>query len=433
MWFSIVALTAPRIVMRATDDQMSSTLWSEARLKRRREPKEELPTLWTEERYTAAVVLGKSLSEGRLSIEHASRVSALVRSLKTSRPALVIFAPATASLSGSGGLNEAHAACAYYHHLCDSLGIDAVEPYVTSRPLTRESVTSLLPSLSSRWNRPEMPFHLSVFGAAYQLETWEKIMTWEPRLSCLWPLQQRSDQQKPGSPDFDTTWSLEAVAYPPSLLISDNDCSRRFLARMYTLADALVPLVLNLNAAANRQGYFHAHFYHELEWFRKSLSDVRAIVDSDLRPFWLPTFNALRSHDPGGGLDQALQLIAANAVKLQALVEPASYDADALTYEQYREAQALAARVLADVRAATDPDRPLDAKDWGRLIDDPVTKQIVSLDLHDIVATATGDHANVKTFVESLINDHRVVIHKNRDYYESRMTDKNFEVGIPLG
>ena len=74
--------------------------------------------------FCVAVVLGKALCSGRISVEHAARCSALARALLERRldPDQVVFTASAASKAEGCG-DDATVACSYFLHLCEALGV----------------------------------------------------------------------------------------------------------------------------------------------------------------------------------------------------------------------------------------------------------------------------------------------------------------------
>lgn len=352
----------------------------------------------SDETYTVAVILGKGLARGRVSIEHAERVCGLVRALGEGlSPCLVVFASSAASRTQEEptGLDDAHAACAYFQHCCESvLGASFPESRAIVWPIpltTKESMRKLVASaIAPRLRTLDAPLHLALFASDYQLHRLDKVWKVTPRLSLLGPLAARNatkhkGPKKPEDRTFETSWSYCAVPYPPRLLAADP--AGAFLARTYVVVDALVPLLVNLHAVCNKEEFLAREYYDDLLDVKQRLAHAQALVDSPMRPASLrslPTMAALSPSeltalanrpDAPPLVDEALERVVRWLGELERTLRPAALRTDSLQSEDWRKALKLLQRTIAEARAATDPDLPLPASDWGKLLEaSPVDK-----------------------------------------------------------
>ncbi|KAJ1446786.1 hypothetical protein M885DRAFT_545250 [Pelagophyceae sp. CCMP2097] len=427
--------------------------------------------------FCAAIVLGKAMKQGRLSVEMAARISGLVRAMRDERvePDVVIFTPSAAGRpsameqSEAGTPDDASVACAYFVHLCDSVGLDVPEcaMYVSTTPLTtRDSMRRLLatciyPRLrekKAKYASGALSLHAAFFASGYLLQRLERVQHITPRLSLFAPLAERDgrlndrnefheaqkqQQRKRKAPDDDageevgaTTWSLEAVRYPPALL-ADGDAALNhpdahvgavgtakgpmatlFLARTHVIFDSLMPLLLNVRAVVGKEEFLSREYYEDLLVARKLLAVQLALVESPLRPAGmraLPIMSSISAAALAQGLhasavvdedmvlnadgsaadpldvpiskrrpltsdveppllDEALETILGWLAELTRLLRPAAMRTGDLSVEDWRHALRLLQKTMTEGRAATDPDRALAAAEWGRLLDEEEIK-----------------------------------------------------------
>ncbi|KAK7233327.1 hypothetical protein SO694_00109098 [Aureococcus anophagefferens] len=269
--------------------------------------------------FIVAVVLGKALCSGRISVEHAARCSALARALLERRldPDQVVFTASAASKAEGCG-DDATVACSYFLHLCEALGVplDPESLVVSPTPVTtRVGMQSLL----ERFVVPQLSatagLHLTFFASDYQLSRLERIGAVTPHLSLFAPLAERRDVflqhvaatealyktnttrkgQRPRMPSLSakdggaTSWALEKVLYPPGLLISSGDAfAASFLAQTHVIFDSLVPLLLNFHAivnnCVNKEEILAAEYYDDLLLAKRRVSEQLQLVDSPMRP-----------------------------------------------------------------------------------------------------------------------------------------------------
>ena len=192
-----------------------------------------------------------------------------------------------------------------------------------------------------------------------------------------------------------TSWSLEKVLYPPGLLISSGDAfAASFLAQTHVIFDSLVPLLLNFHAIATKEEFLAREYYDDLLIAKRRISDQLALVDSPMRPaaLRLKTMASFSPHVlarqkdrlPGDMLiDEALESILHWLAEIERLVRPAAMRQNVLEQDDWSEALRLLKRAMAAARAATDPDCPLPASAWGRLVDRD--EPDASLDLGDLL------------------------------------------------
>ena len=377
--------------------------------------------------FCVAVVLGKALCSGRISVEHAARCSALARALLERRldPDQVVFTASAASKAEGCG-DDATVACSYFLHLCEALGVplDPDALVVSPTPVTtRVGMQSLL----ERFVVPQLSatagLHLTFFASDYQLSRLERIGAVTPHLSLFAPLAERRDVflqhvaatealyktnttrkgQRPRMPSLSakdggaTSWSLEKVLYPPGLLISSGDAfAASFLAQTHVIFDSLVPLLLNFHAIVNKEEILASEYYDDLLLAKRRVSEQLQLVDSPMRPaaLRLKTMATASPHalarqaaaarsdgdgddrrrqDEAAGqqfVDEALERVLARLNEIERLVRPAATREGYLDAADWERALALLQAVLAEARAATDPDAPLPASEWGRLVDE---------------------------------------------------------------
>jgi len=366
------------------------------------------------ETFTVAVVLGKALARGRVSIEHAARVCGLVRALRDGlSPCLVVFASSAASRAVESNsslplLDDAHAACTYFQHCCESVlgaAFPASRVMVSPTPLTtKEAMRKLLNgAISPLLKTPSEPVHVALFASEYQLRRFEHVWRVTPRLSLLAPLAARNDlplkHKKKAAPEppvgrpsggpqeelapkdrrYETTWSFRGTPYPPKLLA--DDAAGAFLAKTHVVVDSLVPLLVNLHGVVSREEFLAREYYDDLCDAKTRLARAQAVVDSPMRPAALrslPTMATLSSADLSAHVnrpdapplvDEALERVIRWLNDLERLLRPAASRTDSLTAEDWRTALKLLHRALTEARLATDPDRPLPASLWGSLLE----------------------------------------------------------------
>ena len=416
----------------------------------------------TRPQFCVAVVLGKALCRGRISVEHAARCCALVRALAEKRlePDMILFAASAASKS-AGSRDDATAACTYFLHLCDSIGLRVEERTLAVSPMpitTRVGMKEVLEASIAPHLDAASRLHLAFFASDYQLSRLERIGAVTPHLSLFAPLAERRDKflqhvaesearaktaatrEKKGetpetaaSPpephktgaangttttsssdptsalaDLDprvggaTSWSLEKVCYPPGLLVSRDDAfAASFLAQTHVIFDSLVPLLVNCHAIVNREEFLAREYYDDLLLAKRRVSEQLRLVDSPMRPaaLRLKTMASLSPHviaknhpnakDPEDAnrtflIDEALERVLHWLSEIERLIRPAATRQDFLDTEDWQRALELLQRAMAEARAATDPDMPLPASHWGRLIDKD-EPNYGDLDLHDLL------------------------------------------------
>lgn len=402
-----------------------------------------------DETFTVAIVLGKGVASGRISVEHASRVCSLVRALRDGlSPCLVVFASSAASraaascdadgklLNESCGLDDAHAACTYFQHCCESVlgaAFPASRVVVSPTPLTtKEAVRKLIVgAILPRLKTVAAPLHVALFGSDYQLRRLDKVWRVTPRLSLLSPLAQRNATPKPrqkkkagpaedGKAEVDrayeTSWSFGSARYPPLLLA--NDAAGNFLAKMHVLVDSLVPLLINLHGVVNKEEFLAREYYDDLCDAKARLARAQAVVDSPMRPAALralPTMATLSPSELSAHLnradapplvDEALERVIRSLNDLERLLRPAASRTDSLAVDDWRRALKLLQRALADARAATDPDRPLPADQWGMLLDEARTDSSRRRSSKtQLLPTTNDDHDRLTTTAVHLNDD----------------------------
>lgn len=398
-------LETPKIPLYATEEEKTYEYleWLEILAGRR-------PQAGGDDTFTVAVVLGKALSSGRVSVEHAARVCGLVRALRDGlSPSMVIFASSAASKGdispqatsnhnnkrSASSLDDAHAACTYFHHVCESvLGapFPASRVVVSSTPLTtKESMRRLLSGpIGQRLRSESDPIHVALFASEYQLQRLDKIYRVTPRLSMLTPLALRNATVVPSKKKkkassfasdssaeraYATTWSFRSVPYPPQAL---SDEAATFLSKIHVVLDSLVPLLVNLHGVVNKEEFLAREYYDDLCDAKVRLERARAVVDSPMRPAALRSLRTMASLSPSKLnaadaqplLDETLERVVRWLGDLERILRPAALRTDSLTSEDWRKALKLLQRALHDARAASDPDIPLPASMWGHLIED---------------------------------------------------------------
>mmetsp|Transcript_27724 Transcript_27724/g.83111 ORF Transcript_27724/g.83111 Transcript_27724/m.83111 type:complete len:481 (-) Transcript_27724:20-1462(-) len=362
--------------------------------------------------HCVAIVLGKALCRGRLSIEHAARCSALARAIREGRlvPDRILFTSSAASKT-MNNRDDATTACTYFLHLCDSLNITIDESIirVASTPITtRDGMAAVLRSAILPELAPNARLHAAFFASDYQVGRIERIGAVTPRLSLFAPLAERRDAYlyaKRSSPQKKkrasappalgaTTWSMEKVAYPPGLLVAGEGAfAAAFLAQTHVIFDSLVPLLHNMHAIVNREEFLAREYYDDLLIAKRRVAEQLHLVDSPMRPATLKlrtmSTTAPAELAAGAGLgdddalvDEAVERILHSLSELERLVRPAATRQDFLDEAEWRAAYALLQKAISEARAATDPDRPLPASEWGRLVDQD---EAVSLDLTDLL------------------------------------------------
>ncbi|KAJ8598389.1 hypothetical protein CTAYLR_002999 [Chrysophaeum taylorii] len=360
-----------------------------------------------EETFVVAVVLGKALASGRLSVEHAARVCALVRALRddTIRPSLVVFSSSASSSRRTGtNLDDAQAACVYFQHAHETV-VERPFPWtrlvVSNTPLTTKEAmrrllaTAVVPKLPTE----AFPLRVDVFASDYQLRRLDKVWRVTPRLSLFAPLSDRSKRAPRGqSRALETTWTLHPVGYPPRLLANETNAAGAFLAKANVVVDSLVPLLINLHAVVNKEEFLARDYYDDLVDARNRLADALALVDSPMRPAALKLATMatlgpkqLAAHfnnaDAPPLIDESLERVVRWLGDLERLLRPAAKRTDSLSSEDWRAALKLLQKALREAKAALDPDLPLPADAWGCLVDIPAPY-----------------HANVVDNVESFAN-----------------------------
>mmetsp|Transcript_2908 Transcript_2908/g.11059 ORF Transcript_2908/g.11059 Transcript_2908/m.11059 type:complete len:428 (-) Transcript_2908:528-1811(-) len=89
-------------------------------------------------------------------------------------------------------------------------------------------------------------------------------------------------------------------------------------------------------------------------------------------------------------VDEALEAVVALLGELERLIRPAAARTDSLTADEWRRALRVLQRAIHHARLATDPDRPLRAADWGRLLDQSDPRLLVE-DSEYLAALADHD------------------------------------------
>ena len=333
------------------------------------------------EEFTVAIVLGKALKDSRLSIEHAARVSTLVRQMKAGlEPSMLMFTASAASMAPGAVRDDATTACTYFLHLCESMHVhvDHSRIHVTHTPVTtRDGMAKVLEEAILPALPANASLHCAFFASDYQLTRLERIGSVTPKLSLFAPLAARREAYLKNLTLGGTTWSLEKVSYPPGLLTAGSDgISAAFLAQLYMIFDRLVPLLHNFHAIILHEEILSKEFYDDLLVAQDHISERLRLVDSPLRPATLrlrttastSPLDLVRA-DFEVPLDEALEQCVKNLGDLERLVRPAATRLDFLDEKDWRKARELLSRTINDARAATDPDRPLPSADWGRLVD----------------------------------------------------------------
>ena len=400
--------------MKATDDRLKQSTPIVAVKPDR--PSPSASSLTTLKAKLIAVVLGKPLVEGRLSVEHSARISALVRCLKKTplKPFSVCFASSSAHRQNDGVSppnDDAPAAVSYFYHLCEAQSVEPPPSHrvFTTQPIqTRESMGKFLKTLRDMFDDDDLSadekHHLLIFLSDYEEARWRKVDAVTPRLSLLSTVRD----------DLGRDATFESTRYPPGLLIYES--ADAFLARLHVVVDSLVPLLINLHAVVNKEEFLAREYYDDLVDAKSSIEKQLEFVESPMRP---ASLRLLTSSSPAARslllgettpiepsyegapavrrrprradvvltrattrgmqetsrffLDEALESVISLLSELERLLRPAALRTDSLTVEDWRHALKLLQRAMHQGRLATDPDRPLAVSDWGRLtdLDDP--------------------------------------------------------------
>lgn len=177
----------------------------------------------------------------------------------------------------------------------------------------------------------------------------------------------------------DTTWSFQYSTYP---FLHGEEDAVVFLGRCYLLGEELTPLLLNMRGVVEKTEFFQRDNYLLLSSIRRSFVSIVEALYTDkgqeIRAGVINYFEKSRSR--GGGRNnrftrEDVQIIVVlesallNLGRCLDLVKPAGLLVSSVPAATWSKALFNLEESMNRIKAVCDPDRALDAKDWGKLYD----------------------------------------------------------------
>jgi len=314
-----------------------------------------------------AVVFGKRLRGGRVSVEYAKRLATLAKALACGslspdvlcftgaarpEPGMPLPSPSVVSIpdKGTGGvipLSEAAAGYLYFRGLCEELGVDMNafdvildESSSAAATCTRDNLSGVLAELSRRHgDDASSRCHLTLVSSDYHLIRLQDEHRLSPSASALSPLDASG-----------ATWTYLFAAYP---FCVSRDATTAALGRITVLASDLSVVLSNLDAVLTHRRFMAPENVHRLS---DTLSRLRELSHA--------TMAIGRRGRRAETLDGAVMSLRS----VQNYLAPLRTPGGSPSRRHLHAARELLADVIGRLRSELDPDMSLDAATARQLL-----------------------------------------------------------------
>ena len=314
-----------------------------------------------------AVVFGKRLRGGRVSVEYAKRLATLAKALACGslspdvlcftgaarpEPGMPLPSPSVVSIpdKGTGGvipLSEAAAGYLYFRGLCEELGVDMNafdvildESSSAAATCTRDNLSGVLAELSRRHgDDASSRCHLTLVSSDYHLIRLQDEHRLSPSASALSPLDASG-----------ATWTYLFAAYP---FCVSRDATTAALGRITVLASDLSVVLSNLDAVLTHRRFMAPENVHRLS---DTLSRLRELS------------HATMAIGRRGRRAETLDGVVMSLRSVQNYLAPLRTPGGSPSRRHLHAARELLADVIGRLRSELDPDMSLDAATARQLL-----------------------------------------------------------------
>ncbi|GAB0493886.1 hypothetical protein MMPV_005173 [Pyropia vietnamensis] len=314
-----------------------------------------------------AVVFGKRLRNGRVSVEYAKRLATLAKALAcgTLSPDVLCFTgaarpepgmpsppPTVVSVpdKGSGGvvpLSEAAAGYVYFRGLCEELGVDMSgydvildESSSAAITCTRDNLSGVLAEMARRHGHgASSRCHLTLVSSDYHLIRLQDEHRLSPSASALSPLEVSG-----------ASWTYLFAAYP---FCVSRDATTAALGRITVLASDLSVVLSNLDAVLSHRRFMAPENVHRLS---DTLLRLRELS------------HATMAIGRRGRRAETLDAVVMSLRSVQNYLAPLRTPGVSPSRRDMSDARDLLAEAIGRLRSELDPDMSLDAASARQLL-----------------------------------------------------------------
>lgn len=307
-----------------------------------------------------AVVFGKRLRNGRVSVEYAKRLATLAKALACGslspdvlcftgaarpEPGLPVPPPSVVSIpdKGAGGvmpLSEAAAGYLYFRGLCEELSVDMSafdvildESSSAAVTCTRDNLSGVLSEMARRHGHgASSRCHLTLVSSDYHLIRLQDEHRLSPSASALSPLEVSG-----------ATWTYLFAAYP---FCVSRDATTAALGRITVLASDLSVVLSNLDAVLSHRRFMAPENVHRLS---DTLLRLRELS------------HATMAIGRRGRRAETLDAVVMSLRSVQNYLAPLRTPGASPSRRHMSEARELLAEAIGRLRSELDPDMSLDA------------------------------------------------------------------------
>jgi hypothetical protein len=177
----------------------------------------------------------------------------------------------------------------------------------------------------------------------------------------------------------DCSWSFKYSTYPYSYT---SDDASAFMGRCYLLGEELLPLYINMKGVVADREFLQRDNYmmaasirHKLVALMEDLYKTSPGLRSGLREISSKSNSDVVVDEKAARVDIVLEGATLSLGRCIDLLRPAGLHQSTVTKAEYTKALRLLDHCRHQIRTYCDPDRPLDSKEWGRMMSPSAQQQ----------------------------------------------------------
>lgn len=311
----------------------------------------------TKKAFRVMVVIGRRLVRDQVSLEYASRLRTMVKTLRRMKrkgeaPQLLCF---TGGFMGESAISCASAGYGFFRMMCEqgNVDLDGVEILLEEEShTTKEAVSALFPELQAAMLRggglPGDEISVSIVSSSQHVSRLEQVHDGSPHSSLLGPLERSGYKYR-----------FEKASYP---FLSSPDACVSFFAHGMLVVETLVPIRVNLEAASKGVEWFRRENFHQIAEAKRRINALTEdLIDSETRPTVEELRDIVAERKGDRFVDEVLDRCVAALSAVQDIVEPPIGGGKPVRamQEEYERAALVLGDAIAEMREVLDPDRPL--------------------------------------------------------------------------